>query len=966
MEKKYKIGDKIFNFEIIAVKEIVDIKAVLYEMHHLPTGAKLIYTDTKDNNKHFSVAFKTVPDDDTGVFHILEHSVLGGSKKYPVREPFAELLKSSMSTFLNAMTYPDKTLYPVSSRNEKDFLNLTQVYLDAVFNPAIYYNPNIFYQEGWHYELNERGDSASLNGVVFNEMKGVYSSVDERINSALLKMLFSDTCYQYSSGGMPSVIPTLKYEDFLEKHRKFYCADNAYFYLEGDMEPEKPLALIEKYLKNAPVSNSEIKIAEQKALLADRKTVYYPVSDEDTADKTYITFGKILCDFSDKNKLFAADVLAQYLTSSNEAPLIRSMLSKRLGQDVRFYVNNGIAQSYYVIQVCNTEAEKEEEIISSFKQLVDNIIQDGFDKDELEAIIRRLEFQSHECPKECALAHNDAVLSSYLYGGAPELYLDNTGLFDFLRGQINTDYYENLLNELFDTENLMTVIAKPSLTVAQEETDAENEYVKNIQNSWSDSETEKYIQLNKKLKEWQQTPDTKEQIDTMPTLDLSDVSSLPLKTETKEFEFKGSRLLLHPAPITGISYINLYFPVPAEYENQLEGLSLLANILMNVPTEKYNVFILNQELKRIFGNLRFDYTVISKPNCNDKCEVYFSVSASMLNSNLKAAAEFISEVTQNSDFRSADYIQDVLFQLLDSFRNEIISDGNRIGAIRAAAPFSASGTATECLEGISCYEYLKELCSDFENRIEEFSAFIESAAKKIFTKEKMVIGLTVSNEDFNNFSAEKYEIDSFVSSFPSGGQKETEFKRKLKRESTFISIPSSVSYAVTASNLLELNDKYSGAWQVASKLLSLEYLWNEVRVRSGAYGVRLSSGYSNNLCFSSYRDPSGAKTFDVYAKSGEFLRNYVENNSFERFIISAISDTEPLMSPETAGEIADKEYLSGIDYNVHCRLREEMLNLTPEDLYSKAEILELMQNNAVSCFVSADEDNFISQRKIII
>lgn len=596
MEKKYKIGDRIFNFEIIAVKEIADIKAVLYEMRHLPTNAKLIYVDTKDNNKHFSVAFKTVPDDDTGVFHILEHSVLGGSKKYPVREPFAELLKSSMSTFLNAMTYPDKTLYPISSRNEKDFLNLMQVYLDAVFNPAIYYNPNIFYQEGWHYELNGSGDSASLNGVVFNEMKGVYSSVYKRINSALLKMLFPDTCYQYSSGGVPSVIPTLKYEDFLEKHRKFYCADNAFFYLEGDMMPEKPIALIEEYLKNAPKCKSEVKIAKQEAMSADTKTVYYPVSNDDTADKTYITFGKILCDFSDKNKLFAADIVAQYLTSSNEAPLIQTILSKGLGQDVRFYVNNGTAQSYYVIQICNTEAEKEEQIINSFKQLVDDIIQNGFDRDELEAIISRLEFQSHECPKECALMHNDAVLSSYLYGGAPELYLDNTGLFDFLRGQINTDYYVNLLRELFDTENLMTVIAKPSLTVAQEETEAENEYVKNIRNSWSESETEKYIQLNKKLKEWQQTPDTKEQLDTMPKLDLSDVSRLPLKTETKELQFYGIRLLLHSAPITDITYINLYFPVPAEYENQLEGLSLLANILLNVPTEKYNSSFLIRSL----------------------------------------------------------------------------------------------------------------------------------------------------------------------------------------------------------------------------------------------------------------------------------------------------------------------------------------------------------------------------------
>ena len=969
MEKLYEAGSKVENFELISSKDVPEQNAVLYEFRHTKCKARLFYLATDDDNKWLSVAFKTIPSDDSGVFHILEHSVLCGSDKYPIREPFGELMRSSMNTFLNAMTFPDKTLYPVGSRNEKDFLNLAGVYLDAVFRPAIYRNPNIFRQEGWHYELDSPSEPAVLNGVVFNEMKGVESSVDSRIYDELMKMLFPDSCYGFVYGGKPSEIPKLTYEDFLKRHKEFYNADNAVFYLEGRMDIRKPVLLMEEYLSDAAKAEPVSDIAIQAPVPACAKSISYPIApDEECAQRTQIMFGKLLCGFGDKEKTYAAMMLADYLTGSMEAPLTQRILSGQLGQDVRFVVDNSIAQPFFFIQICNTDRDKLELIVREIRAVADELIKTGIDREELEAIINRMDFQCRETEEPRALYHNLAVLNSCLYGCEADTYLQFGDMFAALRRLLDTDYYEKLLAEMLDETGIVTLIAEPSCTLAEEEYLAECSYIKEKQDAWSEDELAKVLSAQQELMTWQQTPDTPEQLETMPRLSLSDVDPLPVRKPTSEAEYNGVKLLIHPAPVSEIAYLNLYFPVPAKYQERLADISLLGNLLMNLPTENYDLLGLNREVKKSIGDLGFEFIVAAAPGETERCRTYFTVRASILKPKLAEAVGLIHEILQNSILDRPEMVYNTLLQLFDSFRNEIIENGHSYGTRKAVSSCSARGGATELLEGIACYENLKALCMDFESKSGEFIRLLEDASKDIFTRDGMIIGLTVPEEDaLAPDCIETYRLPTLIDGFRSVAQQDIDMSLRPERENVFVQIPAAVSYASSGLNLSALGERYSGAWAVASKIISLEYLWNAVRVQGGAYGVGLKADSDGDLCFYSYRDPDGCRSFNAYKAASEFLSCYLgSDEELDKFIISSISAGEPLLSPRDTGIAADREYLCGTDYDSLCAIRKQMLALTKEALRTQVGVLEKMWEKAAFCLVGCEKNGFVPDRTIVI
>lgn len=471
-----KQGEKLHGFMVRSVKELPEQKAILYQLEYVKNGAELLWLDNGEKNKLFSIAFKTLPSDDTGVFHILEHSVLCGSKKYPVKEPFLDLLKGSMKTFLNAFTFPDKTMYPVSSRNETDFLNLMQVYLDAVFCPAIYENESIFHQEGWHYELEDAGADPIYKGVVFNEMKGAFSSVDTKLETEMNRLLFPDTCYRFVSGGDPKKIPSLTYEQFLKAHSEYYHPSNAKIYLDGNVPLDRVLTILdEEYLSKYEKSDAKHEIAMQQPLAHAEAIEYYEIGEEeDTDEKAQIAFGKLVCDFSDRKKLMALMVLSSYLTGSNEAPLKQAILQNGLGQDVSLLVMDGIAQPYSLLRICNTEYESRNEIKRIVRETAEKLLTDGLNPEELNAAIDELEFQTREGEEPKGLIRNINILNSWLYNGDVELYLLNDELFQFLRDAVNTDYYEKLLAcILLDSEHTAELYLLPSKTKGAEDFQAE-------------------------------------------------------------------------------------------------------------------------------------------------------------------------------------------------------------------------------------------------------------------------------------------------------------------------------------------------------------------------------------------------------------------------------------------------------------------------------------------------------------
>lgn len=480
------IGDTLHGFRVIRQVELDELSGTLHEMEHEKTGAKLAWLQRAEQNKTFMAAFQTIPEDDTGVFHILEHSVLCGSEKFPLKEPFVELMQGSMKTFLNAMTYPDKTVYPVSSRNDKDFMNLVRVYADAVMSPAIYRQPNIFRQEGWHYEVKE-GAEPSYKGVVFNEMKGAFSSVDTILQGGMNRLLYPESCYRFVSGGDPEHIPELSYEQFLNAHRRFYHPSNALFFLDGDLDLAEVLELLdEEYLSKYERQERDFAIHMQQPVSGAEGTVSYQLAPGQKAEgKTHFCMGKLAGTWADKEKCLALKILCSYLAGSNDAPLKKAILRRGLGQDLFMSVSDGNAQPSLVLQVRNTQREKCGEIRAVLRETAQELLEQGLDRGELEAIFNRMEFSALEHSEPYGLTLGLGVTASWLCGGQPELYLTWGDTFAALREKMEDGYMESLLREILaDQEHTAVLYALPSATLGQETMEREAQRLQNAKASW--------------------------------------------------------------------------------------------------------------------------------------------------------------------------------------------------------------------------------------------------------------------------------------------------------------------------------------------------------------------------------------------------------------------------------------------------------------------------------------------------
>ena len=941
-----KLGEILHGFKLNNKRYIEEQKAELLEFVH-PTGAKLIYLATKDVNKLFSVAFKTLPSNDTGVFHILEHSVLCGSEAFPVKEPFVELLKSSMNTFLNAMTFPDKTMYPVSSKNEQDFMNLTKVYLDAVFKPAIYTNKNIFLQEGWHYEMRNIKDEAVYKGVVLNEMKGATSSVNTRIDNEMMRQLYPDNCYQYVSGGAPEHITDLTYEEFIANHKKYYHPSNAYFYLEGDMNLERVFNEISTYLEGYEDNHEDYDLPMQSPVEKKEMVMYYPLAQgEDASERTQISFGKVIASYEEKKKLSAINILSDYLTGSNEAPLKKAIISKHLAQDFYTVLTDGIEQAFFQIQVVNTEASRLEEIKATIKDTIREILEKGLNRKQLEASLNHMEFNARDVGEPKALMHNIQVLNAWLYGGDPLTYLTYNEMFTSLRHDLDTHYYEDLLKELFD-DQFVVITAVPSETLDVEEKQLEKERLLDHINTMSEEEKEAVIKENKALDDWQKMKDSDEALATIPRLSLKDMNPLPEKIPTDVHEVEGVKVLVHPFGNEGIVYLNVYFELDVKDKDTLSAISFFPNLLGSLPTKRELTDLLI-DMKGHTGRLSFDLGSTSQPGDTDDLRIFLIAKCNVLSSKVKDAIRLIKEILCETDFTRKDFIKPLLLQVQEGFRNDIINSGHQYAMRRALSSYSKEAFFNEVMDGLDAYFYLKDLSSSFDEKADAFIEKLRDVQLHQLTRNRMIIGLT-SSTSYDEL--ETSLVDPLIHAFDQATGMEGTHLSVEQSENIGIEIPNGVSYASLAYNLYALHGVYSGIWRVASTVLSFDYLWNEVRVKGGAYGTGFASGSLGTLAYYSYRDPDVARSLEIYRHAGDYLRTFAKEGDVEQFIISSIAKCEPLRSARSQGELADGNYLRGIDYERECLYRNEMLEMKPESLLDIADTLDEMGKMASVCVI---------------
>ncbi|MBO4384940.1 MAG: insulinase family protein [Clostridia bacterium] len=936
---KLETGSVIKGFKVERVRESKELGGRFVEMRHEKLGTELCWLDNGDANKLFCVGFKTLPEDSTGVFHILEHSVLCGSAKYPVKEPFVDLMKSSMQTFLNAMTFPDKTIYPVSSRNERDFLNLTEVYLDAVFAPRCVVDPNAFRQEGWHLEVGEDG-KPFINGVVYNEMKGATSSVDEIIQEGVLALLFPDNCYGFNSGGDPACIPELTYDMYKAMYRKYYSPSNARIFLDGAVPLEKTLDLINEYLVGEKVDSAHV--IPMQAIEPGESTLTYEIGpDEDHANRTMVTYARIFGDYSEKKRIMMAQILCSLLADTNEAPLKRAILKEGLGTDVDLSFSPDIQQPVLALNVRNTEADKAARIREVAEEVVSGLLESGLDKALLTAHLNRYIFRIKDMEEPAGLIRCIMSYQSSLYGGDPMLWLENDETIRELRAGVENGEFDALLREMFDFGMMSKLVVLPSKEHGNKLRAEEAERAEKLYKAMNEAELRELSELNDRLHAWQQQPDSEEDTAKIPVLPLEEVSPDPLDQPTEVCMKNGLPVIYHAVPSQGITHLNLYFSLTDLDIPSISAASLLCQLYTKLPTKRRSVSELQTEIKTWIGRLKFDIRAsMRRPGA---CTPYLAVYCDVLDENLEKAMDLTAEIVTETVFGETDRIREVVAQLDEMTKQRAIMSGHMLGIWAVSSHYLSSSVVTEAAQGYTFRSFIKELAADFDGRKAALVEKLEAIRDNSVVRSRLTVSQTAT---------EKRCIKRIVEALPEGlpAPAEASYVSPLPRRMG-VRIPAQVSFAEKGSLLPEL----TGSMKVASSIISLSHLWNRVRVQGGAYGAGMRVSDSGMLCHYTYRDPSPARSLDVFGEEAGFIGEFCEGGEdITKFIISTVGNTEPLRSPAELGEEADMDYLNGMTDEKRRKLRKEMLETDGEKLKAFAKELKNCADNGAVCVVGCD------------
>lgn len=896
---------QLHGFESLRVQRIDELGATLHEYTHPRSGARLCWLEREDENKTFCASFRTLPYDDTGVFHILEHSVLCGSKQFPVKEPFVELLKGSLNTFLNAFTYPDKTCYPVSSRNDQDFLNLTRVYLDAVFFPSIYQKPEIFQQEGWHYELHD--GALTRSGVVLNEMKGAFADPDDLLYNAMMRALFPDTPYRYVSGGDPEAIPTLRYEDFVAAHRRFYHPSNAYLLLDGSIDLDASLALLDEYLSQFSAVDPDTDIPLQLPVHPAAETIAYPLPAGQEPDTRWkFARGWVMDDGQDMMQLFAAQILCDVLCGSNHAPLCRAILQDELAEDVILSYSGDTLQPTLVLQVQNFRRDDLPRIEQMLHQTLLAQCEGALDHAQLEASLASFEFKLRErdygtMPR--GLVYELDILSSWLYGGDPAARLRYERVFEQLHAAVETGYYEALLRKLLlDGTHTADILMQPSLTCGEARQARERDALCATLETLDEAAREQIVCQQQALAAAQQTPDSAEALATIPHVTLHDLPDAPASVPT---QLLPDGTIVHPLQTDGIVYVKAYFAADDLTEQELPYTTLLRSLISQLPTTQYDAQELQKQQRLLLGSLSVGLTPYTQYHAPQTYRLYAALFYSALHTKLPQAAQLAAHILTQTDFTDQARLLEVIRQLREDLQQQIINSGSSFALVRASAMLDAANACTEQLAGISFYRWLCALEEDFDARAPQLIQTLQALTAKLFCMARLRLSVTSGTP-----TAIETAQRALHETLPVGAPCEAPCPAQplpMKKEG--IVIPSEVSFTAVCGNV----GAYTGALRLASRAASLEYYWNEIRVQGGAYGTGLSIRDNGLVCAYTYRDPDCARSRRTIDTTGEFITQLAASGTPQDVnIIGAISDAEPLLSQRLRAAVADTWLLKGL------------------------------------------------------
>ena len=964
-------------YEVLKEEELQDIHSKGWLLRHKKTGARVMLIENSDENKVFNIAFRTPPKNSTGVAHILEHSVLCGSREFPLKDPFVELVKGSLNTFLNAMTYPDKTCYPVASCNDRDFQNLMHVYLDAVFYPNIYKKEEIFRQEGWNYHLEQKEGPLKYNGVVYNEMKGAFSSPDDVLEREIMNSLFPDTTYGCESGGDPVNIPDLSYEEFLDFHRQYYHPSNSFIYLYGNMDMEEKLEFIDSHYLSAFDSlaiDSQIRDQEAFAQVKDIQKNYPVSEDEGEEDNTYLSYNMVVGEAADINLSLAFEVLDYALLSAPGAPLKQALLDAKIGKDIYGSFEDGIKQTYFSIVAKGANLSQKEEFVKVIRDTLTKIAEEGIDKKAVTAGINYYEFRFREAdfssyPK--GLMYGLDILSSWLYDDTkPFCEVQLLEGFEFLKKALEEGYFEELIRKyLLDNTHGAILSLVPEKGLAAKRDKELEEKLENYRKSLSDEELTRMVENTKALEAYQEAEEAPEALTCIPMLSREDIKKEITGLTNEEHHVEDSLFLYHDVCTNGIGYADLLFEIHDFDVDTVHYLGLLKSVLGAVDTENYTYGELFNEVNARTGGIAYGIEVFDDAQDTDAFRAMFAVRGKALYPEMDFMFSMIREVLTTSKLDDTKRLYEIIARVRSRAQASLASAGHSTAVLRGASYASPMAAFQDEMAGIGYYQFIEKLEKDFDSCKDEIVKNLRKVMEEVLRPENFCVSYTGERESLDVVKAQAAGIKKVLFN----GQKPESVKQApcIKKNEAF-KTSGQVQYVAQNGNFRKKGLEYTGALEILKVILSYDYLWINLRVKGGAYGCM--SGFKRNgeSFLVSYRDPHLKRTLEVYQGVPDYIRAFeADEREMTKYIIGTISNKDVPRTPQMQGSISKTAYFSNVTEDMLQKERNQILGAQKEDIQKLAALVEAVLSDDQICVVGSEtaiekaEDVFMEVKPLI-
>ena len=902
-----EIGEKIYGFEVKEKKYVREVEGDIIQMEHLSTGAQVVVIDNQDVKKSFLVGFRTIPKDSTGVFHILEHSVLNGSRRYPDKTMFVNLMKHSMAEFVNAITYPDHTVYPFCTENEKDFMNLTDVYLNAVFCPNVLTDKEIFEQEGWHFQC-EDGKAPEINGVVYNEMKGVFSSLDSILEDEMSKAMFPETAYRFVSGGFPDTIPALSYEEFLEYYRTFYNASNCCIVLYGRMNTEQLFEYIDKvYLGKMKRSEPAKPVMLQKPVKGIRNKLYDKEKFGDQGVFASCTYS--LGDFDNRERMNAVYILMQAIMGEDEAPMKKGLIQSLGIPEIQYFIMDGIRQPYLAVKIKNTDKETAGRLKTVITEQADRLCREGIGEEVLVSAINRLEFWMREKggSQPEGIEYVLDIAGGWAQGTGPCEMIEFEETYRKMRTLVKEGYFESLLREIL-LEN--------------------------------DHEAEVSLEPLEKAEEKRRT---EEETEDLPGLSADDLLHKKEEPLTRAEEESGITYLKQEIPSKGVAYQSCYFDISDLEPEKVPYAKLLSELLGDLPTRRHSLEELVIEKNMWLGNVRAYLEAYTNTDDIRHVRLKFVMDISCLEQNLPRAVKLGEELLYDTILEQPEIILKRIRQSRMELERGFVTSGNSYASGRAAAHYMPEGAARERYNGIHYYQFLGKLLKNFDADQGQMIRELKEIQEKLCRKSNLVMSFTGTEKAYGDFR----QLIAAYGFCGSAREREPGWyqDKLLPGKSEAFIIPSEVSYVALGGI-----GEYTGEDYLLGRMVSFDYLWAKIRAEGGAYGCQMSVLPNQSWAMSSYRDPNVKRTIEAFRSASSWLKDLeLGEQELLNYKIGAVAGYDRTPKTYVQAKRMDSWYLRQEEPQVRAKVREGLLKASEEDLKNRRQAMESFAKEGTVC-----------------